>query len=304
VAYDPRLTSVRGLAASWVVALHASAIGVPIVVAQLAGVGWLGVAVFFALSGYLILNRLDANPSLPHYAWRRIRRIWPMYFITVLLAYVTFWPPPTYLASHLMFFNAIAWQGGTADLVFWTIALEEWAYALFPLVHRVPRQWVGALGVGLIGSSAAYAILSGALLVDSDATYFCPLLWLGAYGSGLLAYSGWVPGIPRPWVWVFSVSVVTGLVLPRADTLLMVLPILPALMVSPPGFLDWRPLVLVGEVSFALYLVRLYLFDTVGIPLGLLLMLPTAVGFEFAFRGREIVRRMSDKRTAHLGVTA
>lgn len=84
----PELDGVRALAIALVIGCHYQAFA-----RQLGGLpefGWAGVEIFFVLSGYLITTILLGLRGRPHayrifYA-RRVRRIFPPYFITLALA--------------------------------------------------------------------------------------------------------------------------------------------------------------------------------------------------------------------------
>jgi len=84
----PELDGVRAVAVALVIGSHYKASS--IVLGELPKFGWAGVEIFFVLSGYLITTILLGLRGRPHayrtfYA-RRIRRIFPPYYITVVLA--------------------------------------------------------------------------------------------------------------------------------------------------------------------------------------------------------------------------
>ncbi len=171
LARYPALDGLRGLAVLAVVAHHALPLGtfaLPAPLGRLAEVGWLGVDVFFTLSGFLITRILLATRDLPDYYLpfyrRRAARILPLYFLVVggLLAIapsmagdLRVYPGWTYLLflSNL----AIAWGGALGWMplaITWSVAIEEQFYlAWAPIVRRwspaaVERMILGVLVLG------------------------------------------------------------------------------------------------------------------------------------------------------------
>lgn len=127
--------------------------------ARLAGLGWVGVQLFFVLSGFLITRNLlktqGAKGYFKAFYGRRFLRIFPLYYATlffffVLLPWVGHVPPgveadrPTQIWLWLFLSNwtqQIGW-GGLSLPHFWSLAVEEQFYLLWPLVvfSRTPKQ--------------------------------------------------------------------------------------------------------------------------------------------------------------------
>lgn len=117
-------------------------------------VGWVGVDLFFVLSGYLIANQLLAgsaqgrSPDLPRFYARRALRTLPVFWL-VLAAYFL-WPgelggrTPPPLWRFLTFTQNFELQPGTAFSHAWSLCIEEQFYLVLPLV-----LWAGLrLGAG------------------------------------------------------------------------------------------------------------------------------------------------------------
>jgi peptidoglycan/LPS O-acetylase OafA/YrhL len=146
------LDSVRGLAVLLVMICHFGW-SFPIATTLTAGLhdffwsGWIGVDMFFALSGFLITRGLVAESSrgvgerLRLFWTRRFLRIFPLYYATLIIGAIAdhfaHRPPPS-LAYWLYFQNytiAVApmhqvdWTNH-----FWSLAVEEQFYLFWPLV--------------------------------------------------------------------------------------------------------------------------------------------------------------------------
>src|ERR1700730_2530487 len=82
--FDPGLSGLRGLASFGVVLFHASKyVRMPLF--ALTSTFYLGVPVFLMMRTYLLLKRIDSNADLKHYFRRRIIRIRPIYFGTLVV---------------------------------------------------------------------------------------------------------------------------------------------------------------------------------------------------------------------------
>jgi len=124
--------------------------------------GWTGVDLFFVLSGFLITGiLLDAKGShgyFRNFYARRTLRIFPLYYVTLLIFLVIApaiaprhggWQPLHYpLARHCwIWFCAyltdvlVAWKGFLIGGHFWTLAVEEHFYLVWPfLVYRLSSR--------------------------------------------------------------------------------------------------------------------------------------------------------------------
>ncbi|WP_433975781.1 acyltransferase family protein [Tunturiibacter lichenicola] len=167
------LDGLRGLAILLVFILHTITLpdfGYTTALHVLA-LGHYGVDVFFCLSGFLITGILYRNKVLPYYFrnfyGRRTLRIFPLYYLYLFLYYelvvrlkiVNFGASKTAQAAsdlHWTWFYAtnlaILVQGHyvTASLnLFWTLAIEEHFYLVWPLIilWLSPKRLLGAVGI-------------------------------------------------------------------------------------------------------------------------------------------------------------
>jgi peptidoglycan/LPS O-acetylase OafA/YrhL len=124
-------------------------------------IGWVGVDLFFALSGYLIGNqifralRAPEGLSLTRFYARRLLRTLPNFY--VVLALYALWPvfrggPPMLpLWRYLSFTQNIGLEPGTAFSHAWSLCIEEQFYMLLPACallavalgrRGAPLRWV------------------------------------------------------------------------------------------------------------------------------------------------------------------
>lgn len=125
--------------------------------------GGIGVSAFFALSGFLITLGLERDDRprrrvlLQFYA-RRSLRIFPLYYLTlVVLLIAGFLPYARWYfayASNVLLSRLHAWEGPRTH--FWTLAVEEQFYLIFPLLFlAVARRGRGVLVGALIAATIA-----------------------------------------------------------------------------------------------------------------------------------------------------
>ena len=181
--YVPSLTGIRALAALLVLGLHTDQnlpAGVTAILPFLAR-GYLGVDLFFVLSGFIITHVYLSSLAEPTasairiFLWHRLIRLYPAHgtvlAILVVLVYVAratgvpFNHPEQWQAADLLWQLTLlhAW-GVTADLGWnapsWSISAEWFAYLLFPLLAPAlifVRERLAALllAVAALGGAAA-----------------------------------------------------------------------------------------------------------------------------------------------------
>ncbi|MGW5052538.1 acyltransferase family protein [Actinokineospora sp. NPDC004072] len=186
----PALDGLRGLAVAAVLLFHAGGISG----------GFLGVDLFFALSGYLITDLLlreaaaTGSVSLTAFWQRRIRRLAPALVVVLVIATVVVWAAGmTDLWSsalsdgpwvqlnlvnwHLIGESAGYWDRFGADRLFghlWSIAVEEQFYLLWPvavlfLARRAVRVSRAVALLAVVVSLASLALMI-VLVGDGDTT--------------------------------------------------------------------------------------------------------------------------------------
>ena len=138
------LELIRGLAAIVVLLSHL----VPEVSAfentflpGLVNFGWEAVAVFFALSGYVMNCSFTRNPrSRKRYLIGRFKRIYPTFLISLLLSFALLFDKEQYtlkvLTGNLLMLGSLGWHVvrlPVNNLALWSITIEMGFYYLFAL---------------------------------------------------------------------------------------------------------------------------------------------------------------------------
>jgi peptidoglycan/LPS O-acetylase OafA/YrhL len=129
-------------------------------------VGWVGVDLFFALSGYLIGNQIFAamkSPggfSLKHFYARRLLRTLPNYWVVLALYFL--WPafrgdaPLLPLWEYVTFIQNFALEPGSAFSHSWSLAIEEQFYMLLPAVALLGALFGGSLRMAWVAIALAF----------------------------------------------------------------------------------------------------------------------------------------------------
>ena len=187
----PGLNGVRFIAALLVIVDHTelfkSYLGYPTLWANSysAYLGAFGVSIFFVLSGflitYLLLEEQQETPiRIRHFYYRRILRIWPLYYLIVVLGFfviphLDFFQVPIYSSDmgdslhRLLLFVGLAANVAFVYLptvpfanVLWSVAVEEQFYLFWPHVVRIKRYllWIMFL---LLGGYLALKFYAGSV---------------------------------------------------------------------------------------------------------------------------------------------
>jgi len=171
----PGLDLVRAVAITWVMIYHGSLFGLTSADHRLVRSGWMGVDLFFALSGFLIAGQLlrpwasGAVPSYSRFFGRRLLRTLPAYLVVVALYFLVpgvrdrtdiapLWQFLTFSENWLVDMST-----PKAFSHVWSLCVEEQFYLVFPGVvalialRPTPAKVIGALifvlilGMGLRG---------------------------------------------------------------------------------------------------------------------------------------------------------
>ena len=201
-AYLPELDGLRAIAVILVVLAHA--VPVPSTGLVAWGVrntlsnGWLGVDLFFALSGFLITSILLAAKTGPHYFRnfyaRRALRIFPLYYAVIaILALASarmpfgparpLWPYLAYVSNFWSLFSGHEWEPlGHV----WSLAIEEQFYLVYPAVaFLLEARGLRTLMISVIAISPVIRLITNAA-TRPGASYFMTFTRLDSLAMGAL----------------------------------------------------------------------------------------------------------------------
>jgi peptidoglycan/LPS O-acetylase OafA/YrhL len=177
LSHIPELDGIRGIAALMVLCHHLFFTSIPeperwngfvLAVSRLSHAGGNGVDLFFVLSGFLITSLLVLDRGSPHYYWnfywKRVLRIFPLYFAALILLLV-FSPSAwrytilsfIFLANFAQLFHVVS------SGPFWTLAIEEQFYLLWPrFAARLSVASLERLALGIVIASPILRLVAAA----------------------------------------------------------------------------------------------------------------------------------------------
>jgi len=307
-SYQPQLDGLRALAILGVLIEHFG-----IAMPSLLRCGPLCVRFFFVLTGYFItlsLWRVQAEISrsresgllpLGRYYLARLLRIGPPFYLALLIGAVFgiaevrtnfFWLATFQANNHFAFLGY--WPGAIAH--FWSLAVQEQFYLLWPLVVLVlPRRWFLPAMAAFILFGLGFRIFCIATTANTITRWVTLFGCIDSFAVGaLIAYlneSRWLRKIPRlspALLLAMPLAAFAAFFLGRA---LMTLPennlwlgltesvdeiflawLLTAAVVGIRGrygsFLSWSPLVYLGKISYGIYVYHVFIIILISPLLG------------------------------------
>ncbi len=171
--------------------------------------GWIGVDLFFVLSGFLITGILSDTRENPDYFKRfyksRLLRIFPLYYTVVLIVWFTVVFVEK-APERLQGYDSFGWFFGFAPNIamglknnflyhsfifnlnhLWSLAIEEQFYLFWPLIVRyTPIRWLAVLCVCLISISVPIRFYVDASVGQhlSTASYVLPFTRMECLAMG------------------------------------------------------------------------------------------------------------------------
>ena len=272
-----RLDGLRGIAAATVAfAYHPRDLFVGALASGIApfdwlhDFGWLFVDLFFLLSGYIFAHVYLGRPrafgpgDVADFAVARFARLYPLHLVMLLASAALFWrlPENTLIAfcGHLLMLQALVEPVARTFVgPSWSLSIEALCYVLFALgaaagPAALRRTTMIAIGAGLV------LLLLHHAPDGPDAHDNLARGLLGFFlGQVLWHRRAWLARVPAAAV---LATMVAGLAIPPA----WIGPILPCVLLVFPGalvmglrlaWLESRPLIWLGDRSYAIYLIHL-----------------------------------------------
>jgi len=201
-ALRPRLAvldALRGLAALWVGLYHFTGNGAcnggfpaDMPLKWLGTYGWLGVYVFFVISGFILPWTMDRGgyrlPDFGRFLWKRLLRLHPLYLVSVGAMLVPFlfgqgagmaarkwadwWP-------HVFYLNDALHRPWLME-IYWTLALEAQYYLAIGLVFPLLKHR---------NATVRWAVMAAVIVMPLGATQFRTLpMFAALFAMGILTF--------------------------------------------------------------------------------------------------------------------
>jgi len=193
VAYRDDIDGLRAIAVTAVVFFHLNM--------HFNHGGFLGVDVFFVISGYLITKIIRADLeenefSIPRFYERRARRLFPALFVMLgtaaAIGYLVLLPQEfvglgrsiaatTLFASNFYFFSQDSYFSAASDfeplLHTWSLAVEEQFYLLFPLLLSILHRRTRGTTIAILLTLAIGSFAINTILLDrqASAAFYLPV---------------------------------------------------------------------------------------------------------------------------------
>lgn len=225
--------------------------------------GWLGVEMFFVISGFVIpwslyTSGYRRNAHWPRFLLKRIARLDPPYLASIALTLGIAWfatLAPNYhgervvftwpqLFAHLGYANAVM-HYGWFNPVYWTLAIEAMWYllvaAMLPFFLR--RSWLMAL----------YVALAVAPYINSNPNWIFG--YLPIFGMGIAVFQLFA-GILQPKGFAIALAALATSSLFVIDPKMTVAGLVTAGLIATRPAVQFKPLAALGALSYSLYLVH------------------------------------------------
>ena len=244
-----------------------------------------GVALFFVISGFLLYRPFAASLTSPskvsitRFALNRALRILPLYLLVVVVVYLAGLPThsPVQLL-HALTFTGV-YSGDDLVPVAWSLDDEVAFYLLLPVLFVLLIAWPRPsqrlwLGAGVIAVLCAISLAVLAATPSEQAIIGGPITKFHQFGLGMLLatlHARWPRFAPSPRILVLAVGgilaalTVSSVAFDRSSYFfspacgVAYCLVVAVVAFSPPASqltraLSWAPILLLGDVSYGIYL--------------------------------------------------
>ncbi len=257
---------------------------------DLENLGWAGVFLFFVISGFVMVTISEGRPRVPgefgRFLYRRVTRIYPLYWIISLVVLAVWLARPGWVNSSMK---------GHVDLVAsflllpqqwlpllgqgWTLIYEIYFYIVFAFSLFLPRRWL----LGFLGSWTVL-LLGANLFWRAVPQAESPFLHLLTSGWTMHFLAGAFVALALPWTrrWLGPLCFSAGClglavflasqpfkVRPPHEVMIRALPLVALVLGAVsleksnrfllPRFLRW-----IGDASYSIYLSHIMVISFVG----------------------------------------
>ncbi|MEZ0238739.1 MAG: acyltransferase family protein [Methylophilaceae bacterium] len=188
--------------------------------------GFVGVDIFFVISGFLITRIIydgiaDGSYSIADFYYRRVRRIFPalfaMFAFCLVTAFLISFPndahdvghsvlASTFFVSNILFYLTSGYFDQASEinplLHTWSLSVEEQFYVLFPLVVFAIRKFSNKTRIRILFVMALVSFIASSLMLPADRSAVFYLVQYRAWELllGALLALGAVPQTRTQWV--------------------------------------------------------------------------------------------------------
>ena len=293
IRHYPPLTGLRFVAASAVLLYHFGAgylhrNGAPHPIVTLLENGFLGVSLFFILSGFILTHTYREaainGRFFGVYALARFARIYPVYLLSLIIALpLPLNPVLTAKKAVLVLLMIQSWTLPKSILGFswvwqaWTLSIEAFFYLCFPLLlvlfRNMHTRLLVTLAAGLAAAMVAFhlpIVMSGV----SPATEWMAMTPLPVLRLAEFSYGAILCELSRARFWItvrgslseilLATAIVCVMALATTDGLRALTSVLIGLLIVllaggsgvVSKILSARPMILLGGASYAIYLIQ------------------------------------------------
>lgn len=288
------LTSLRGIAALWVLFHHITeiegskaSIKFDSFFLKIVDSGWFGVDIFFILSGHILTRTyFYRKETLKNFYIRRFARIYPLYIISIILILIMVIisaefnfklnRPEMYTLKSFVFsvlmVQAIFFKLPPWNFVSWSLSFEVLCYAFFPfLLKHIPKKSPLIIWAYFVFSFIVYLSI-GVIYKDPTNEFPAFVRAFSAFSCGVLGFFVINFWKPPSYLAGISVSVIILLAgLSSAAVYMIPAVILLVLALSDADGLTEKllsnsVLVRIGTISYSIYLLQIpiyYVFNRI-----------------------------------------